>query len=315
MDLACKDNNKPLYDKFIDISKNPLEFNEYIESMRKQLCPINNIIITGATTLAESRDGRNYFLGVLNLIDSVFKYDSENTVTKIVVCDFGLTQSEIYKLKKIDKVSILFIPDKIKNSWSRALHGDKEYFKNYIYRAYALYIQSGIVINTNVLWLDAGVSIRFDPKLIFRDIQQNGIICFSTGTENMKNDLWTSPVAKNKLKELHNKVFKSDLDFDQFLDTPQIFAGLFGFNTLRYSTLLKNNYTLSLNKELVSPYNTSDDTHRIQSILSYLCFINGIEYQIPIEFGGSKYDFNIHRTYGIDSNLPNIKYLEEENAF
>ena len=119
-----------------------------------------NIIITGANSI--------YFESLLTLISTVHK-DSFELVDMIVVYDFGLDQTEINRLKSLEKIMIVDIVKDFQIYEGISSIKTKCHFL----KMYTLF--HSMSLSKNVLWLDAGACALKSLEPIFNVIESEDI--------------------------------------------------------------------------------------------------------------------------------------------
>lgn len=171
-----------------------------------------NILVTGASSVGRSK--RNYFHGLLILINSVYKY-MRNDISKIYVCNFGLLDYQINMLNEYNKVSIIEVPKHIYDKFDSL---NIKHYKYYCYRQYLLTELLNSKQNTNILWLDAGVCFIDNAREIYSIINDYGIYVVEHDDQNIGN--WI------------NKIFIEKLNVQDYeLNNSMIFGGNIGINT------------------------------------------------------------------------------------
>lgn len=209
-----------------------------------------------------------YFESLLTLISSVHEH-SFNIVDEILVFDLGLTNDELEKLKKIQKVTVVNFTAEEKNSHPHFMSP-----KWHVYKLTCL--KNTMSLAENVLWLDSGVCALKSLDVIFDKIENEDIFLVIdvhlTKTYTHTN---CQRIMSATDEELSGKILSS---------------GIFGFKSNgRYSNMIKESYEFSL---IPGCCDGDQENHRHdQSILSIL----SSRYNCPtndIEIYGYWTDFN-----------------------
>ena len=199
-----------------------------------------NIIITGADSI--------YFESLLTLISTVHK-DSFELVDMIVVYDFGLDQTEINRLKSLEKIMIVDIVKDFQIYEGISSIKTKCHFL----KMYTLF--HSMSLSKNVLWLDAGACALRSLEPIFNVIESEDI--FLVGDSHLNKNY-----THKRCVEVMNATEKELMD-------NQLWSGLVGFKSDgKYSRIITEGWNYSQIEGCVDGF---EDNHRHdQSVLSIL---------------------------------------------
>lgn len=199
----------------------------------------NNIIITATNS--------PYYDSLLTLIASIHK-TSLDIVDQIFVYNLGLTESEINKLIKIHKVTVINFSDKDKASHPKFLEP-----KSYVYKIHC--IRFAQYLGNNILWIDSGAMFLKSCDVIFQKIKKEGI--FLVGDIH-KNSNYTH----NNCIEIMNASYNEINDY-------QLWAGLVGYCVSgSYKIFIEEAYSYAM---IPGCLDGNQQNHRHdQSILSIL---------------------------------------------
>ena len=199
-----------------------------------------NIIITGANSI--------YFESLLTLISTVHK-DSFELVDMIVVYDFGLDQTEINRLKSLEKIMIVDIVKDFQIYEGISSIKTKCHFL----KMYTLF--HSMSLSKNVLWLDAGACALKSLEPIFNVIESEDI--FLVGDIHLNKNY-----THKRCVEVMNATEEELMD-------NQLWSGLVGFKSDgKYSRIITEGWNYSQIEGCVDGF---EDNHRHdQSILSIL---------------------------------------------
>ena len=199
-----------------------------------------NIIITGANSI--------YFESLLTLISTVHK-DSFELVDMIVVYDFGLDQTEINRLKSLEKIMIVDIVKDFQIYEGISSIKTKCHFL----KMYTLF--HSMSLSKNVLWLDAGACALKSLEPIFNVIESEDI--FLVGDIHLNKNY-----THKRCVEVMNATEEELMD-------NQLWSGLVGFKSDgKYSRIITEGWNYSQIEGCVDGF---EDNHRHdQSVLSIL---------------------------------------------
>ena len=199
-----------------------------------------NIIITGANSI--------YFESLLTLISTVHK-DSFELVDMIVVYDFGLDQTEINRLKSLEKIMIVDIVKDFQIYEGISSIKTKCHFL----KMYTLF--HSMSLSKNVLWLDAGACALRSLEPIFNVIESEDI--FLVGDSHLNKNY-----THKRCVEVMNATEEELMD-------NQLWSGLVGFKSDgKYSRIITEGWNYSQIEGCVDGF---EDNHRHdQSVLSIL---------------------------------------------
>ena len=199
-----------------------------------------NIIITGANSI--------YFESLLTLISTVHK-DSFELVDMIVVYDFGLDQTEINRLKSLEKIMIVDIVKDFQIYEGISSIKTKCHFL----KMYTLF--HSMSLSKNVLWLDAGACALRSLEPIFNVIESEDI--FLVGDIHLNKNF-----THKRCVEVMNATEEELMD-------NQLWSGLVGFKSDgKYSRIITEGWNYSQIEGCVDGF---EDNHRHdQSVLSIL---------------------------------------------
>ena len=200
----------------------------------------NNILITGANSI--------YFESLLTLISTVHK-DSFELVDMIVVYDFGLDQTEINRLKSLEKIMIVDIVKDFQIYEGISSIKTKCHFL----KMYTLF--HSMSLSKNVLWLDAGACALKSLEPIFNVIESEDIF--------LVGDIYLNKNYTHKrCVEVMNATEEELMD-------NQLWSGLVGFKSDgKYSRIITEGWNYSQIEGCVDGF---EDNHRHdQSVLSIL---------------------------------------------
>ena len=199
-----------------------------------------NIIITGANSI--------YFESLLTLISTVHK-DSFELVDMIVVYDFGLDQTEINRLKSLEKIMIVDIVKDFQIYEGISSIKTKCHFL----KMYTLF--HSMSLSKNVLWLDAGACALRSLEPIFNVIESEDI--FLVGDIHLNKNY-----THKRCVEVMNATEEELMD-------NQLWSGLVGFKSDgKYSRIITEGWNYSQIEGCVDGF---EDNHRHdQSVLSIL---------------------------------------------
>ena len=199
-----------------------------------------NIIITGANSI--------YFESLLTLISTVHK-DSFELVDMIVVYDFGLDQTEINRLKSLEKIMIVDIVKDFQIYEGISSIKTKCHFL----KMYTLF--HSMSLSKNVLWLDAGACALKSLEPIFNVIESEDI--FLVGDIHLNKNY-----THKRCVEVMNATEEELMD-------NQLWSGLVGFKSDgKYKHVITEGWDYSQIEGCVDGF---EDNHRHdQSILSIL---------------------------------------------
>lgn len=199
-----------------------------------------NIIITGANSI--------YFESLLTLISTVHK-DSFELVDMIVVYDFGLDQTEINRLKSLEKIMIVDIVKDFQIYEGISSIKTKCHFL----KMYTLF--HSMSLSKNVLWLDAGACALKSLEPIFNVIESEDI--FLVGDIHLNKNF-----THKRCVEVMNATEEELMD-------NQLWSGLVGFKSDgKYSRIITEGWNYSQIEGCVDGF---EDNHRHdQSVLSIL---------------------------------------------
>lgn len=197
-----------------------------------------NLIVTAANRL--------YFRALETLISSIHEH-SFNEVDEIHVYDIGLDQSEIAKLKTMQKVVVRTI-DLIPLPYPEYLLP-----KGHAYKLFCVYNSKNYA--KKVLWLDAGTMLLQNVKEIFNIIEQEKIFLVEDVHLN-------KTFTKTKCKQIMKATEKE-------LNDTHLSSGIIGFETGgKYEQLFAEAFEYSKIKECIIG---DEENHRHdQSVYSIL---------------------------------------------
>lgn len=199
-----------------------------------------NVIITATNS--------PYFDSLLTLISSIHEF-SFNIVDEIIVFDLGLTQDELSRLEKIEKIRVTQFTASERNSHPHFMSP-----KWHVYKLTCL--KNGFELGENVLWLDSGVCALSSIDVIFNKIEKEDI--FFVIDEHL-----TSTYVHNDCKRIMSATEKE-------LNSKILSSGILGYKSQgKYKDLINEAYTYSL---IQGCCDGDQENHRHdQSILSILC--------------------------------------------
>lgn len=199
-----------------------------------------NILITGANS--------PYFESLLTLISTVHETSFE-FVDQIFVYNFGLDESEINRLKSLQKVQVVEIQrtfevfDKMRSIKT----------KSHFLKMFTLIDSQRF--GENILWLDSGVCVLRSIKEIYDIIESDHI--FLVGDVHLNKNY-----THNRCSQIMNAT-------EEELNDKQLSSGIFGFkNKGNYSQMIDDSWAYSQIEGCIDGF---ENNHRHdQSVLSIL---------------------------------------------
>ena len=241
-------------------------------------CIFNNLIkykqIYKKNVILVSAASEAYYEYLNNLLNNISKYH----FSEIIIYDLGLTNEQVLNLKKINYIKLV----KFEYSEYPSFISEKEEYNQIGSYAWKSIIIKEVVhkYRTQVIWLDSANLIN--RKFIFLKIALTSLGYFSThSVDSIKK--WTHDSVIQKLN-LESKLLKKT----------NLNGAIIGFdyqNDKAMNFLYEwNEYCLQ--KELISPKNSSKDNHRHdQTLLSILFYRLKLPY-IP----------RLHKIYGVTTH-------------
>jgi len=208
---------------------------------------MKNIVVTACSSYDINRS-RNYFNGLLTLISSLHEYGFDSFEC-LIVYDLGITDENKRVLNKISKVKIVEYSDYLRKSVY------SEYMHPY-YHGYKMFsVKDAERYGDNVLWLDCGVCLTSDIKIIFDIIEKDHIFLVWDGHLNYQ---MTSIECSNSMAATEEE-----------LNSNQICSGMLGYKVSgKYQQLIDDSYRYSFNRDCL--YSLLDNHRHDQSVYSIL---------------------------------------------